>query len=50
MTKVLKSESKDIRMSEEEKNCLNCKKFLMIGICHYSDFCEDFSEYEPRDI
>lgn len=32
----------------EEINCLNCKKFLMIGICNYSDFCNDYSEFEPK--
>ena len=35
-------------MSKEEINCIKCKKFLTIGICNYSDICEDFDLFEPK--
>lgn len=34
---------------EDEINCVACKNFLMIGICHHSDFCEDFDYFQPRE-
>ena len=40
---------KELKEELAEINCVNCKKFLMIGICNYSDICEDFEYFEPRE-